>query len=106
MAIFLPTRSLCSRSMTRRPRLPASIAQNNPAAPPPMTITSSALFTIELQTKLRRLGRVPWVALKIRRHDFCRDSAADLAEVRDIEVEALRYVALELGDGEVEEPDA
>src|SRR6267378_4467862 len=38
--IFLPTRSECSRTRTLRPRLPASIAQKRPAAPPPMTMTS------------------------------------------------------------------
>src|SRR5216684_2645872 len=40
IAIFLPTRSECSKTKTLRPRLPASIAQNKPAAPPPMTMTS------------------------------------------------------------------
>jgi hypothetical protein len=40
MAIFLPARSWCSSSATRRPRLPAVNAHINPAAPPPMTITS------------------------------------------------------------------
>lgn len=36
----MPTRSACSKTRTLRPRLPASIAQNRPAAPPPMTTTS------------------------------------------------------------------
>src|SRR6266481_366272 len=40
IAIFLPTRSECSRTRTLRPRFPASIAQKRPAAPPPMTMTS------------------------------------------------------------------
>src|SRR6185503_14286967 len=40
MAIFLPILSECSITRTLRLRFPASIAQNNPAAPPPITITS------------------------------------------------------------------
>src|ERR1700674_3767200 len=40
MAIFFPTRSECSSTKTRRPRLPASIAQKRPAAPAPITMTS------------------------------------------------------------------
>src|SRR6266849_2292674 len=40
IAIFFPTRSACSSTRTRRPRLPASIAQRRPAAPAPITITS------------------------------------------------------------------
>src|SRR5208283_6101591 len=41
MRIFLPMRSACSRTATRRPRLPASMAHNRPAAPPPITRTSN-----------------------------------------------------------------
>src|SRR5205807_7683719 len=33
--IFLPRRSACSSTATRRPRMPASMAHINPAAPPP-----------------------------------------------------------------------
>src|ERR1043166_3221614 len=40
MTIFRPTSALCSRTATLRPRFPASIAQNRPAAPPPITIAS------------------------------------------------------------------
>lgn len=40
IAIFLPIRSACSSTTTLRPRLPASIAQSRPAAPPPITTTS------------------------------------------------------------------
>src|SRR6267143_2907291 len=42
--IFLPARSARSRTATRRPRLPASIAQRSPAAPAPST-TASNLWT-------------------------------------------------------------
>src|SRR5580704_1879211 len=38
--IFLPQRSARSRTATRRPRLPASIAHIRPAAPPPITMAS------------------------------------------------------------------
>src|SRR5689334_17955750 len=38
--IFLPTFSACSMTNTERPRWPAVSAQNKPAAPAPMTITS------------------------------------------------------------------
>jgi hypothetical protein len=41
IAIFLPTRSLCSSRATRRPRCPAVSAHIIPAAPPPMTTTSN-----------------------------------------------------------------
>src|SRR6266566_2930863 len=44
--IFLPARSARSRTATRRPRLPASIAQRSPAAPAPRT-TASNLWTAE-----------------------------------------------------------
>src|SRR4029453_2419125 len=40
ISIFLPARSACSSKRTRRPRLPASIAQKSPAAPAPITTTS------------------------------------------------------------------
>src|ERR1700758_3405098 len=40
MRIFLPMRSACSRTATRRPRLPASMAQKRPAAPAPRMRTS------------------------------------------------------------------
>jgi len=40
MVIFLPTRSLCSRTSTFLPRAPAVMAQKSPAAPPPRTTTS------------------------------------------------------------------
>src|SRR6202158_428270 len=43
--IFLPARSERSRTATRRPRLPASIAHISPAAPAPR-ITASNLWTI------------------------------------------------------------
>src|ERR1700674_1007923 len=39
--IFLPIRSACSSTATRRPRLPASMAQSSPAAPPPRTKASN-----------------------------------------------------------------
>src|ERR1700682_297606 len=38
--IFLPRRSICSSTATRRPRLPASIAHIRPTAPPPRTSAS------------------------------------------------------------------
>src|SRR5271154_3486009 len=41
--IFLPQRSACSSTATRRPRLPASMAHMRPAAPPPRMITSKTL---------------------------------------------------------------
>src|SRR5579883_1078336 len=43
MRIFLPGRSACSSTATRRPRLPVSIAHINPAAPAPITIASKRL---------------------------------------------------------------
>src|SRR6266851_10062888 len=43
--IFLPARSARSRTATRRPRLPASIAHISPAAPAPR-ITASNLWTM------------------------------------------------------------
>ena len=49
MRIFLPGRSACSSTTTRRPRLPASMAHMSPAAPAPRTITSCF-------TKARRRG--------------------------------------------------
>src|ERR1700757_167970 len=39
--IFFPARSARSSTATRRPRLPASAAQNSPAAPAPKTSTSN-----------------------------------------------------------------
>src|SRR5262249_48931516 len=42
MRIFLPMRSACSSTATRRPRLPASMAHISPAAPPPRTMTSKS----------------------------------------------------------------
>src|SRR5688500_5237224 len=52
MPIFLPTRSACSSTTTFRPRFPASMAQNSPAAPPPITITSAS-FTMKLSNRLK-----------------------------------------------------
>src|SRR5579884_3287308 len=43
--IFLPMRPARSSTATRRPRLPASMAQNRPAAPPPRMTTSNSCFT-------------------------------------------------------------
>jgi hypothetical protein len=40
MRIFAPTRAPRSSTSTDRPRRPAAIAHINPAAPPPITITS------------------------------------------------------------------
>src|ERR1017187_7781696 len=57
MRIFLPMRSACSSTATRRPRLPASMAHIRPAAPPPRTITSkvclikSRVSSFEFQVK-------------------------------------------------------
>ena len=42
--IFFPARSVCSITATRRPRLPASMAHINPAAPAP-SINTSNLWT-------------------------------------------------------------
>src|SRR5579871_525112 len=39
--IFLPICQLCSTTTTRRPRLPASMAHIKPAAPAPITSTST-----------------------------------------------------------------
>src|SRR5712664_1295623 len=39
--IFLPMCSACSSTATCRPRLPASMAQKSPAAPPPRMTTSN-----------------------------------------------------------------
>jgi hypothetical protein len=39
--IFRPGSWLCSSTTTRRPRRPASAAQNRPAAPAPITTTSA-----------------------------------------------------------------
>src|SRR6476661_725665 len=44
MRIFFPSRSACSRTATRRPRLPASMAHISPAAPPPR-IRASNVWT-------------------------------------------------------------
>src|SRR5258705_9882401 len=41
ISIFLPARSASSSAATRRPRFPASEAQNSPAAPAPKTTTSN-----------------------------------------------------------------
>src|SRR4051794_18460008 len=46
--IFFPARSACSSSATRRPRLPASMAHINPAAPAPRTIASNSWITYQL----------------------------------------------------------
>src|SRR5579864_1647149 len=45
MRIFFPCRSARSRTATRRPRLPASMAHSRPAAPSP-SITASNLWTM------------------------------------------------------------
>src|ERR1700730_8965200 len=44
--IFLPARSARSRTATRRPRLPASMAQRSPAAPAPTTTTANLWTTV------------------------------------------------------------
>src|SRR6202050_3462851 len=57
--IFLPQRSACSSTATRRPRLPASMAHIRPAAPPPRTITSKTLpagADIGIEQKLNHRG--------------------------------------------------
>src|SRR5208283_1670426 len=41
MRIFLPRRSARSRTATRRPRFPASMAQKRPAAPAPRIMASN-----------------------------------------------------------------
>src|SRR5579863_4060693 len=46
MRIFLPARAARSRTATRRPRLPASMAHIRPAAPAPRT-SASNLWVIE-----------------------------------------------------------
>src|SRR5260370_7023182 len=52
--IFLPTRSACSSTGTRRPRLPAWIAQRSPAAPPPRTTASNLRIKNESHFSLKQ----------------------------------------------------
>src|SRR5712671_3525949 len=60
--IFLPARSARSSTATRRPRFPASAAQNSPAAPAPKTTTSNRRLIVEsalsqvLYTDVHRCG--------------------------------------------------
>ena len=73
MRIFLPSRSACSSTMTERLRLPASIAHINPAAPPPMTITSQ--FILRKKNCGVRNGsraRVEIYLTQIRDRNLCR----------------------------------
>src|SRR3954468_6527232 len=44
MRIFLPGRSACSRTRTRRPRRPAAMAHRRPAAPAPRMRTSVSVM--------------------------------------------------------------
>ena len=98
IAIFLPTRSLCSSSMTRRPRRPAWSAHIRPAAPPPITTTSQECasrsgviplvqFLQTHQLQLRRLTRAPGIDREIRIDDFLRHLRAELAECRYIQAQ-------------------
>lgn len=54
--IFFPGRSACSNRATRRPRLPASAAHINPAAPAPKMTTSYE----RLRQFLRELAKPVW----------------------------------------------
>src|SRR5208282_60986 len=49
MRIFLPRRSACSSTATRRPRLPASMAHIRPAAPPPRMSASKEWVIFQLR---------------------------------------------------------
>src|ERR1700691_1746974 len=57
--IFLPQRSECSSTATRRPRLPASMAHMRPAAPPPRIRTSKLCFIAAINSKGIRRHRMP-----------------------------------------------
>src|SRR5690606_40297790 len=46
MRIFSATLGLWSMSSTRRPRWPATAAQNSPAAPAPMTMASQSVWSL------------------------------------------------------------
>src|SRR5579884_1087899 len=66
MSIFLPVRSPCSRTATRRPRLPASIAHISPAAPAP-SMTASNLWASAIQTIVRE-SNVQFCGYAIQMH--------------------------------------
>src|SRR6266568_2796173 len=70
--IFFPIRSACSSTATRRPRLPASMAQSSPAAPPPRTRPSNW----RIKKKSHVSGNPPLV-------EFPRSSLSRLNYVRE-----------------------
>src|SRR6266567_4727435 len=72
MRIFFPIRSACSSTATRRPRLPASMAQSSPAAPPPRTRPSNW----RIKKKSHVSGNPPFV-------EFPRSSLSRLNYVRE-----------------------
>src|SRR5215471_17414901 len=55
--IFLPNLSARSRTATRRPRFPASIAHINPAAPPPRISASNEWVTSRSHVKQAEPGK-------------------------------------------------
>src|SRR6266849_10923517 len=79
IAIFFPTRSACSSTRTRRPRLPASIAQRRPAAPAPMTITSHFDIDTFSNQKQYLTAEDGEVFAKVRRETPLRSSAKSSA---------------------------
>ena len=83
IAIFRPTRALCSSSATRRPRRPAVKAHINPAAPPPQTKvdTSNPLFQ-ERWAKVRQYG------IDLMRQSLQRDGLGGQFKVLDKDISA------------------
>src|SRR5260370_821353 len=89
--IFLPTRSACSSTATRRPRLPAWIAQRSPAAPPPRTTASNLRIKNESHFSLKqtaaklplpRLSRLNYVQEKTEKIASHQQRARIVEKVR------------------------
>src|SRR5260370_406500 len=94
--IFFPMRSARSSRATRRPRLPASIAQRSPAAPAPRTRASNFIFKNETHLSSRQQPS-EFPLLRLTRLNYVQEKtekiAADHQRTRTVE-EVRRSPAL------------
>src|ERR1700674_4693642 len=76
--IFLPIRSACSSTATRRPRLPASMAQSSPAAPPPRTKASNLRIKNESHL-IRKQPPAEFSSPSLSRLNYVREKTEKIA---------------------------
>src|SRR5229473_2254547 len=94
--IFFPIRSACSCTATRRPRLPASIAQRSPAAPPPSTRASKLRIKSEshlIRNQTSAEFPPPWLSRLNYVQEKTEKIASDYQRTRTVE-EVRRRSAL------------